>query len=125
MDHQLPGYAELTPEIVGKVGEAAALLVVLSPAYLASTWCLKELAAFGDAIRRSGGRVGSRIFLVEFDQVDAQKISLTSRAIVSGPRIPWADRRDPGHPPGRGPRIGGISTSSTTSGTTWPNRSVA
>jgi hypothetical protein len=70
MDHQLPGHVELTPEIEGKLGEAAALLVVLSPAYLASTWCRKELAAFGDAIRRRGGRLGARIFLVEFDQVE-------------------------------------------------------
>ena len=70
MDHQLPGHVELTPEIEGKLGEAAALLIVMSPAYLASTWCLKEMSLFNKAIRRGGGQVGARIFVVEFDQVE-------------------------------------------------------
>ncbi len=67
MDHQLPGHVELTPEIEGKLGEAAVLLVVMSPAYLASTWCLKEMRFFRTAIRRDGG---ARIFVVEYDQVE-------------------------------------------------------
>ncbi len=70
MDHQLPGHVELTSEIEGKLGEAAALLIVLSPGYLASTWCLKEVGFFSNAIRRGGGRVGGRIFVVEYDQVE-------------------------------------------------------
>jgi hypothetical protein len=70
MDHQLPGHVELTPEIEGKLGEAAALLIVLSPAYLASTWCVKEMRFFSSAIRRSGARDGARIFVVEYDQVE-------------------------------------------------------
>jgi hypothetical protein len=70
MDHQLPGHVELTPEIKSKLGEAAALLVVLSPAYLASTWCIKEMSLFSNATRRSGGRAGARIFVVEYDQVE-------------------------------------------------------
>ncbi len=70
MDHQLPGHVELTPEIEGKLGEAAVLLIVLSPAYLASTWCLKEMRLFIEAILRGGGRVGARIFVVEYDQVE-------------------------------------------------------
>ena len=70
MDHQLPGDVELTPEIEGKLGEAAALLIVLSPAYLASTWCLKEMRFFRKAVRRVGGRVGARIFVVEYDPVE-------------------------------------------------------
>jgi hypothetical protein len=70
MDHQLPGHVELTPEIESKLGESAALLIVLSPAYLASTWCMKEMRFFSNAIRRSGGRAGARIFVVEYDQVE-------------------------------------------------------
>jgi len=70
MDHRLPGHVELTPEIESKLGEAAALLIVLSPAYLASTWCVKEMSFFSNAIRRSGGRGGARIFVVENDQVE-------------------------------------------------------
>jgi len=70
MDHELPGHVELTPEIESKLGEAAAVLIVLSPAYLASTWCLKEMRFFSDAIRRVSGGVGGRIFLVEYDQVE-------------------------------------------------------
>jgi hypothetical protein len=70
MDHQLPGHVELTPEIESKLGESSVLLIVLSPAYLASTWCLKEMSFFNNTVRRRGGRVGARIFLVEFDQVE-------------------------------------------------------
>jgi hypothetical protein len=70
MDHQLPGHVELTPEIEEKLGGTAALLVVLSPAYLASTWCLKEMRFFSEAIRRVGGRAGGRIFVVEYDPVE-------------------------------------------------------
>ena len=122
MDHRLPGHVELTPEIEGKLGEAAALLIVLSPAYLASTWCLKEMRFFIDAIHRVGGRVGTRIFVIENDQVDRPP----DLGDLKGFRF-WA--KDPlGRStrtlgiPRPGPRTGGISTSSTTSGTTWPRR---
>jgi hypothetical protein len=74
MDHQLPGHAELTPEIEGKLGDAATLLIVLSPAYLASTWCLKEMRFFADAIRRARDRQGARIFVVENDQVERPQV---------------------------------------------------
>jgi hypothetical protein len=73
MDHQLPGHVELTPEIESKLGDAAALVIVLSPGYLASTWCLKEMGYFINAIRRGGYRARERIFLVEFDQVERPK----------------------------------------------------
>src|SRR3954452_19159191 len=51
-DAKLSGNAVLTPEILGKVGEAAVLVLVLSPAYLASEWCRREMAAFHQEIRR-------------------------------------------------------------------------
>jgi hypothetical protein len=70
MDHQLPGHVELTPEIEEKLAGTAALLIVLSPAYLASTWCLKEMRFFSEAIRRAGGRAGGRVFVVEYDPVE-------------------------------------------------------
>jgi hypothetical protein len=70
MDHQLRGDVELTPEIEAVLTDSAALLIVLSPAYLASTWCLKEMKHFRSALQRSGGRAGARIFVVEYDQVE-------------------------------------------------------
>src|SRR5262249_28597119 len=66
MDHQLPGHVELTPEIEDKLAGTAALLVVLSPAFLHWTWWLKEMRFFSEAIQRAGGRM----FVVEYDPVE-------------------------------------------------------
>jgi len=55
-DVQLPGHAQLTPEILGAVRSSATLLIILSEGYLASQWCLDEYRAFvtqaGDDTRR-------------------------------------------------------------------------
>src|SRR5262245_52767742 len=46
MDLKLQGNVPLTPEIEGKVKQAAILLMVLSNSYLKSEWCRKELDLF-------------------------------------------------------------------------------
>ena len=72
MDHQLSRHVELTPEILDNLGRTATLLVILSPGYLASEWCLREKDSF---LARLEGRVreGSRIFIVERDKVDFEE----------------------------------------------------
>ena len=71
-DLKLTGQLDLTPEIIGQVRAAAILLVVLSPGYLASEWCRRELAVFQEEIRRRKA-AGGRVFIVEFDRVDANR----------------------------------------------------
>lgn len=72
MDHQLSRHVQLTPEILDNLGKTATLLVILSPGYLASEWCLREKDSF---LTRMEGRVreGSRIFIVERDKVDFEE----------------------------------------------------
>src|SRR5262249_38791958 len=48
-DAKLAGHTDLTPDILQRLRDAAVLLVVLSPAYLASDWCRRELETFYQA----------------------------------------------------------------------------
>ena len=45
-DPELPGNVPLTPEILDAVRHASILLLVLSPGYVASRWCMQELETF-------------------------------------------------------------------------------
>lgn len=69
MDHQLSRHENLTPEILGNLERSATLLVILSPGYLASEWCLREKDSFLESLAGSP-LSGSRIFLIERDRVD-------------------------------------------------------
>src|SRR6266581_2806584 len=64
MDVALAGNKPLTPEIVENLRNSAVLLLVLSPGYLASTWCIREKNAFLDTVR-TWPNAGSRAFVVE------------------------------------------------------------
>jgi hypothetical protein len=68
MDPQLAGNTPITPSILDTLQQTATLVVILSPAYLASEWCLRErnrfLLMIGERVRRE-----SRVFVVERDQV--------------------------------------------------------
>jgi hypothetical protein len=68
-DAKLAGHVELTPEILGRLHDAAVLLLVLSPAYLVSERASPESAAFHEEVRRRKGAPG-RVFIVEFDRID-------------------------------------------------------
>ena len=54
-DDKLRGNDVFTDEIVQQFGRTALLVSVLTPRYLASDWCRRELAAFCDEAARSGG----------------------------------------------------------------------
>jgi hypothetical protein len=73
MDHQLETNAEVTEEIMAKVRGSAALLVVLSPGFLNSRWCQRELKQFLDEVARRGGRGPAGVFLVELNEVDREQ----------------------------------------------------
>ena len=68
MDHQLSRHEKLTPEILQNLQRSATLLVVLSPGYLASEWCLREKDSFLESLEGSP-LSGGRIFLIERDRV--------------------------------------------------------
>ena len=56
--------AHLAPELVEKVGASALLQIVMSPQYLESEWCRRELAAFEKATAERGG-VSGRVFIAK------------------------------------------------------------
>lgn len=69
MDRDLSRHRQITPEILDSLSATATLLLILSPGYLASEWCLREKDTFL-ALVRARRRTGSRIFLVERDRVE-------------------------------------------------------
>ncbi len=68
MDFRLKGNDELTPELEKQVRAARSLLLFLSPGWLASEWCRRELGLFLE----DGGKqpYSGRIFVVELDRVE-------------------------------------------------------
>src|SRR5262249_15600713 len=94
-DAKLPGHVDVNQEILGRVHDAAVLLLVLSTGYLKSVWCLKEMAAFHEEIRRRKAS-GGRVFVVEFDWVNASEKppELTN---LKGYTF-WVKHRDTGKP---------------------------
>jgi hypothetical protein len=94
-DPKLAGHVDLTPELIARVRDAAVFLLVLSPAYLASEWCRRELRVFDEAIRGRKAAQG-RIFVVEFDRVD-RKRRFPELADLKGYRF-WVEDPDTGNP---------------------------
>jgi hypothetical protein len=94
-DAKLAGNVEVTPEILGKLSGAAVILLVLSPAYLASEWCRRELTAFHEEIRRRKAG-GGRVFIVEFDRVNPGE-KPPELSALKGYRF-WIEDPDNGNP---------------------------
>jgi hypothetical protein len=94
-DANLAGHVELTPEILGRLRNAAVLLLIMSPAYLASEWCRRELVAFHEEIRRRKA-VGGRVFVIEFDKVEPGERP-AELADLKGYRF-WIEDPDTGNP---------------------------
>lgn len=70
MDNRLVGYEPVTPQLLQKVRQSATLVVIWSPAYLASAWCRRERDTFLDIVDERRGR---RVFLVEREPLDIGK----------------------------------------------------
>ncbi len=63
-DPKLSAHEPLTGQLLSALERSAALLIVLSPGYLASEWCLREKNTFLQ-LTRQRVRAGSRFFVVE------------------------------------------------------------
>lgn len=63
-DPELSAHEPLTPQLLEALKQAATLLIVLSPGYLASEWCQREREIFLQLTRQQV-RAGSRVFVVE------------------------------------------------------------
>lgn len=75
-DRKLQGNDEFSKEITGKLQKAKILVAIISPRYLTSEWCMKELREFIKAAENSGGiNVGnkSRIFKIAKTYVPHQE----------------------------------------------------
>jgi len=110
MDHQLSRHADLTPEILDNLGKTATLLVILSPGYLASQWCLREKDTFLELLGEKQ-RGGSRVFIVERDMVELDERPAQFGDLLgyrfwvqegegSPARVlgwPWPDPKNPGN----------------------------
>jgi TIR domain len=66
MDYELRGHEALTPYILEQLQGAAILLLILSPGYLASEWCRRELSAFVSKADKGAGR----LFVVEREPLE-------------------------------------------------------
>ena len=75
-DNKLQGNDVFGPEIVDQFSHTAVLVSVLTPRYLNSEWCKKEVAEFCERAKESGGIVvanKARIFKVLKAPVDTQE----------------------------------------------------
>jgi len=66
MDYELRGNSAATPETLEHLTNSATLVLILSPGYLASSWCHLELNAFLDQVDTHSGCV----FVIEHDDVE-------------------------------------------------------
>ncbi len=69
MDYRLPANTPITPELVQTIEQSAALVLILSPGYLASEWCQRERNAFLQMTKQRDG-AGMRVFVVEMDRIE-------------------------------------------------------
>ena len=66
MDNTIRAYEAITPQLLEQVQDSAILLLILSPGYVASEWCCRELSTFVAKVGKEAGRV----FVVEREPVD-------------------------------------------------------
>lgn len=79
---KLVGNASLTDQLLQALRQSATLLVIVSPAYLRSEWCGKERENFVRIIRERTNS-GSRIFLVEIDEVNRTEFPKAFSDLIS------------------------------------------
>jgi hypothetical protein len=66
MDYELRGHETVTPHILEQLQDAAVLLLILSPGYVASDWCRRELSTFVSRVAKGSGRV----FIIEREPIE-------------------------------------------------------
>jgi hypothetical protein len=68
MDGRLTGNEPVNELIEGRIRDAAVFVLVLSPGYLGSIWCARELATFRAEVGRKLGDE-ARVFVIEFTEI--------------------------------------------------------
>ena len=66
-EQKLRGNNEVSDHIPAQVNQSALFFAILSPGYVSSSFCLKELQAFLDS---RGGRSDERLFIVDLEFLD-------------------------------------------------------
>ena len=74
--------ASLTSDILDHVRQSATLLVILSPGYLASEWCMEELSCFVDTINATPQGSLRRIFVIEKTSFRVERPEVLQHNIV-------------------------------------------
>lgn len=87
----LRGNHAVTPEIRTALQQSATLLLVLSPGYLASKWCMQEKELFFEVL---GGKPQSRVFVVEKQVLDENQSRPAELADLMGYRFWYRDERN-------------------------------
>ncbi len=107
-DNSLDPGAIFEDELMGRIRNSAVLIPVLSPRYLKSRWCQRELQAFLDAAEKSGGlAIGNRprVFKVIKSHVELKQEPLLLQKSLgfpfyredeSGTSREWPSRDDDG-----------------------------
>src|SRR5215470_1468662 len=70
IDHDIDGSHPLTPEIMQAIRRSATILLILSPSYIASEWCVRERNTFLGVARDCVPE--GRIFIVRCRDIDPQ-----------------------------------------------------
>jgi hypothetical protein len=63
MDHRLEPQREVDETLRQRIRDSQCILAFMSPRYLESEWCQKEMATFVELV--GGGKANNRVFLVE------------------------------------------------------------
>ncbi len=87
----LRGHHQITPEIRSKVQQSGTLLLVLSPGYLASRWCIQEKDLFFEVL---GGEPQGRVFVAEKRVPDEDQSVPDELADLKGYRFWYKDEHD-------------------------------
>jgi len=78
MDYKLRGNQLVTPDIEAQLKNTATFLLILSPGYLASKWCVLEYTTFLQQVGASAGR----IFMVEKDFIEREQKPLEFQELL-------------------------------------------
>jgi len=95
MDYKLTGNTPLTPSIMEAIRNSSTLIVVVSPAYLASEWCRRERETFLSLVRERFN-ASSTVFLVECAKVERSDLPAEFGDLI--PYRLWTQVRE-GEPP--------------------------
>ena len=96
-DEQLAPNKPLTPEILNALKQSATLVIILSPGYMASTWCQREMQTFWQELAQRT-RSDSRIFVVERKKLEIDEKPMALEKLLGYPF--WVHDRK-----GKAPRL--------------------